>query len=186
MKNSNVYMWAVIFLAGIALLVYGSISRPEILRMPTYSPKATSTSEFSPIVNGTPPAKVSPSPEKFESFAGLKAPASCLVAGEVTYLDKKIYSSTDNARISWKNVDSTGRLIKWRSEPADNLAIGPNIFANLDIPDGDYGISIGLPEKPVAKEYILFASVTYGQLINGNVEVKETACSGFTKVKLNF
>lgn len=182
MQHKNIYFWGIILLAGLALLVYGSVSRPEIRRTPTSSPSVTGTPEFS----ATPSVQATSTPEKFESFVGLKEPASCLIAGEITYLDKSTYASTDNALISWRNVDSTGRLIKWRSKPADNLSIGPNIFANLDIPDGDYGLTVGLPGKPIAKEYILFASVTYGQLINGNVEVKEVACSGFTKVKLNF
>lgn len=182
LKNKNLYFWGVILLVGVVLLVYGSVSRPEILRTPTPSPSVTDTPEFS----ATPNVQATATPEKFESFVGLKEPASCLIAGEITYLDKNTYSPTDNTLISWRNVDSTGRLINWRSVPADNLAIGPNIFANLDIPDGDYGITVGLPEKPVAREYLLYASITYGQLIKGNVEVKEVACSGFTKVKLNF
>lgn len=184
MRHKNVYFWGVILLAGLALLVYGSVSQPVIVRAPTPSPTVTSTPESS--ATAIPNVQVTATPEKFESFVGLKGPANCLIAGEIVYLGKSTYASTDNARISWRNVDSTGRLINWRSVPADNLAIGPNIFANLNIPDGDYGISLGLPDKPVAKEYLLYASVTYGQLINGNVEVKEVACAGFTKVKLNF
>lgn len=175
-------MWGIVLLAGLALLVYGSVSRPEVWRTLTPSPSVTGTPEFS----ATPNVQATSTPEKFESFVGLKEPASCLIAGEIIYLNKNTYSSTDNALISWRNVDSTGRLINWRSEPADNLAIGPNIFANLDIPDGDYGLTVGLPENPLAREYLLYASITYGQLIKGNVEVKEVACSGFTKVKLNF
>lgn len=184
MRHKNIFFWGIILLAGLALLVYESVSRPEILRTPTPSPTVISTPESSATT--IPNVQATSTPEKFESFAGLKAPASCLVAGEITYLDKQTYAASDNAMITWKNVDSTGRLIKWHIEPSDKLAVGPNLFANLDVPDGSWRLTVGLPTQPVAKEYTLSASITYGQLIKGNVEVKEVACAGTTKVKLNF
>lgn len=177
MKKS-LYIWGTVFVAGMILLIYGAVSRPNDL-----PPTPTGTATLFPSV------MISPTPIGTAGFVGptgLKSPASCTIAGEITYLDKNIYSSTDNAMITWNNQDSTGRLVKWRSEPKDQLSIGPNLFANLDIPDGSWRLSVGLPVNPVAKEYTLFASITYGQLINGNVEVKEVACTGVTKVKLNF
>jgi hypothetical protein len=185
MKKSF-YVWSAILLAGISLLVYGAFFGPDDLPKitPTPIPTPTQSVTESPIPTASP--TVASTPEGFIGPTGLKAPASCSIGGEINYLEKRTYASSPDAKISWKNVDSSGRLIKWQSEPADNLSIGPNIYANLRVPDGEYGITVGLPENPLAKEYTLRASVTYGQLIKGNVEVKEVACSGKTKVKLNF
>lgn len=176
MRNKNLYFWGVVLLAGIGLLVYGFLARPRVV-VPSPTPTPT------PVPSISSPL---PTSSGFVGPTGLKSPASCTIAGEITYLEKGIYASTEDAKITWKNQDSSGRLIKWRSEPKDQLVIGPNLFANLNIPSGSWGITVGLPEKPTAKEYTLLASITYGQLINGNVEVKETACAGTVKVKLNF
>lgn len=179
MRNKNIYFWGVVLLAGVVLLIYGSVVRPGVAPSPTSATVVRNSLEPSTAVI------VSPRGE-FIGPTGLKSPANCVIGGEIVYIDRSIYSSTDEAMITWKNQDSSGRLIKWRSEPKDQLSIGPNLFANLNIPDGSWRISVGLPAEPVAKEYTLWASVTYGQLVNGNVEVKEVACTGATKVKLNF
>ena len=124
--------------------------------------------------------------EPFSGLNGIKSPATCQIGGEVDFYDKDTFSSMDS-KISWQNVDSQGRLINWRISPADNLKIGPNLFANLTIPDGEYeNLTVRLPENPISKNYLLIASITYGQFIQGDLKVKETNCIGQVKVNLNF
>lgn len=124
--------------------------------------------------------------EPFLGLNNIKEPATCQIGGEINFSASDSFSSADS-RISWQNVDSQGRLIKWRVAPSDNLAIGPNLFANLAVPSGQYhNLTVRLPDRPIAKNYILTASITYGQIIQGDVKVKETDCTGQVKVNLNF
>lgn len=118
-------------------------------------------------------------------LTGLKEPASCTVGGSIDFLSRNIFSSKD-AKITWKNVDIQSRQIHWTITPNDGLAIGPNIFANLKVPEGSEVLTVGLPANPKAKTYKLTASVTYGEFVNGNVVVKETACTGSVAVRLKY
>ena len=149
------------------------------------SPNISVGPKLSPSPQATPRPSVPPTEEPFVGPNGIKSPATCQVDGKAEFFDPGSYSS--NTKISWQNVDSQGRLIKWRISPNDGLAIGPNLFANLIVPDGQYNnLTIRLPENPVSKTYLLTASVTYGQFINGDLKVKEVNCSGQAEVKINF
>lgn len=139
-----------------------------------------------PTPTPRPSVATSPTPEPFLGLNGIKSPATCQVEGEVEFTASDSFRSR-GSKISWKNVDSRGRLIKWHVNPDDKLAVGPNIFESLPLPDGQYeNLTVRLPEKPVSKSYLLIASVTYGQFIKGNLEVKETNCTGQVRVDLNF
>lgn len=141
----------------------------------------------SPTPTSTPQPALSPTKEEpFSGLHGIKSPATCQVGGEIDFSSKDLFSS-NGSKISWQNVDSQGRLINWHISPKDNLAIGPNIFGNLDVPNGEYeNLTVRLPESPVAKSYLLTASVTYGQFIQGDLKVKEVNCTGQVRVNLTF
>lgn len=190
LKNKkNLSFLAIIVVAGAAVVWYGYLSRtrdadpsvtPDVGQVltPVPTPRPDSTS--------SPQATPSSTEEPFSGLHGIKSPATCQVGGEVNFSDRDTFSTTDS-KISWQNVDSQGRLINWRISPQDNLKIGPNIFGNLVVPDGQYdNLTVRLPENPISKNYILTASVTYGQFIQGDLKVKETNCFGSVRVNLNF
>lgn len=123
----------------------------------------------------------------FRSPLGLGAPASCQVSGEIDFVEKTIFVSK-KARLKWQNVDSEGRLILWKIEPEEeNFSLGPNAFIGLEMPNGESGLTIRLPEEPQTSEYRLTASITYGVLDdNDSVIILEALCSGEIKVRLNY
>ena len=94
-----------------------------------------------------------------------------------------VYDNQD-AKFIYKGIDHPGRLVYWTVSPQDNLGVGPQIFAQIPIPDGESLIGISLPENPKYKQYELTASITYGRLVNGNVKVFTKACTGKTTVVL--
>lgn len=163
------------------LILYTYLSRPVPQTeqpTPTPSPVATLPAPSSS-------SSIKTTEEPFSGLNGVKAPATCRISGETNFSEQKTYSS--NTKISWQNIDSQGRLINWHISPKDDLAVGPNIFASLTVPNGEYDDpTIRLPEKPISKTYLLTASVTYGQIIQGDVKVKEVSCAGQIKVNLNF
>lgn len=199
MKNAkNLILLGIIAVGIVGLAFYVYLSRkdndsvsttaPNVVQSltPIPSPRLDSTSSTSSGQASSPQATPSSTEEPFSGLHGIKLPATCQVGGEINFPDKNTFSTRDS-KISWQNVDSQGRLINWRISPRDNLKIGPNIFANLAVPDGQYeNLTVRLPENPVAKNYLLTASVTYGQFIQGDLKVKEVTCSGQVKVNLNF
>lgn len=187
MENKRaLFFWVVVILAGVGLISYSYFFRPgDGTVTPTAGPDLT----VSPILDQSPTSSPRPNmketEEPFLGLRGITSPATCQISGEANFSSPDSFSS--NTKISWQNVDSQGRLIKWHISPKDDLAIGPNLFANLIIPNGQYdNFTIRLPEKPVAKAYLVTASVTYGQIIKGDVKVKEVNCTGQVKVNLNF
>ncbi|OGN10067.1 MAG: hypothetical protein A3J46_06910 [Candidatus Yanofskybacteria bacterium RIFCSPHIGHO2_02_FULL_41_11] len=170
LKNKNLIIWVVVAVAGAGLILYSYFSKQA------ENPESTAT----------PLPTASPTEEPFSGLHGIKSPATCQVGGEINFSSSDTFSS-NGSKISWQNVDSQGRLINWHISPRDDLKIGPNIFANLSVPNGEYqNLTVRLPENPTSKIYALTASVTYGQFIKGDLKVKETNCTGQIKVNLNF
>ncbi len=189
-SKKEIILWVLAAAIGVAVISYGSWSRPvKYVKngkpIETVSP-SMSVSPFSsptakPEATPAPTSTPMPTPTGFVGPTGLKAPASCIVGGEIEFVEKNISASRE-AKISWKNVDMHGRLIKWATEPEDELIVGPNLFANLTVPDGSEGLTVKLPESPKAKTYFLTAAITYGQMEKGAVVVKEVKCSGQVKI----
>lgn len=180
-------------LAGIALIIIGGVvwltvgtSDGPVGTTPSESPSASASA--TPQASGSPTASAKPTATPqggFLGLTGLKAPATCSVSGSIDFVSPTIFSSKD-AKITWQNVDIQSRQIRWTVTPNDNLAVGPNLFASLPVPNGSETLTVGLPSNPAARTYKLTASVTYGELINGNAVVKEAACSGSTTVRLKY
>src|SRR3989344_4577427 len=188
-NKKNFIFWIIILLVGIGLVSYSYLSKPISnlgLDTSVVSPSSSPGISSSPGLSPSPSISALPSEEPFLGLGGIKSPATCQIQGEVLFGSKDSFSSRDS-KISWQNVDSQGRLIFWHISPKDNLAIGPNLFGNLTVPNGEYeNPTVRLPENPIAKSYILTASITYGQIIQGDVKVKETDCTGKIKVDLDF
>lgn len=187
MEKRSLFLWGAAIIGGIVLITYSSISWQN--RIPK-SDDATPSASL--VVNQTPgssaaPGAPSPTPtsERFRGPTGLTAPGSCTLKGSIEFL-KPDLSANHDAVLTWKNIDSRSRLIVWRVTPQDNLSIGPNLFANLSIPNGSDTVTVRLPERPQSRNYRLSASVTYGQLIGGNVVVKEAPCSGSVDVIVGY
>lgn len=175
--KKNTILWVVVALVGVGLIFY-SFSRP--------SPEVNTS--LSPVPSPQQSGNVGTgmTEESFLGLHGIKAPATCQVGGEINFFDKDTFSSKDS-KIAWQNIDSQGRLINWHIAPNDNLKIGPNLFGALVVPNGEYqNLTVRLPENPISKTYTLTVSVTYGQIIQDDVKVKETNCTGQVKVNLNF
>ena len=206
-NNKNIILMSLVVLIGLASLVYygyfvrsktgdSDLVLPTIQPTPTeilvQSPEPDSTHSndsgqaSSPQATPRPSVPITATPEPFLGLNGVTSPATCQVGGEVEFTSTDSFRSL-GSKISWKNIDSRGRLIKWHIGPDDKLAVGPNIFESLPLPDGEYqNLTVRLPENPISKNYLLTASVTYGQFVKGNLEVKETNCTGQVKVNLNF
>lgn len=195
MKNLK-FFWIAIAIIGIALIYWkisskGSGSRVQTAVLPSPSalvsvlgtPSAKSLDQLTPqeierLVNGgLVPTSV--------PYSKLTKPATCQVGGTVEFLS--VDTSTNlNARLAYTGIDSPARQIKWKIEPTDGLRVGPNLTAQLNLPDGQADISVGLPKTTKSKNYSLTASMTYGRLEGQGVKVYEVSCAGTAKIKLDF
>lgn len=115
----------------------------------------------------------------------LTKPATCQIGGVVEFLSADT-STNLNARLIYTGIDSPARQIKWKTQPTDDLRVGPNLTAQLNLPDGQADINVGLPRAVKSKNYSLAASMTYGRLEGQGVKVYEVNCTGIAKVKLDF
>ena len=190
-NNKNIILIFLVVLVGLgALAWYGYFVRSNNgdsdLVLPIIQPNPTDILVQSPEPTPRPSVPATDTPEPFLGLNGVTSPATCQVEGEVEFTAGDSFRSK-GSKISWQNIDSRGRLIKWHVSPDDKLAVGPNIFEMLPLPNGQYeNLTVRLPENPISKNYLLTASVTYGQFVKGNLEVKETNCTGQVKVNLNF
>lgn len=180
-NNKKLIFGGIIAVVVVGFIINGYFSDPAGDTEPTVG--SDIVQEPTPTPTPTPAPSVTEEP--FLGLHGIKAPATCQISGEANFSALDSYSS--NTMFAWQNVDSQGRLVNWRVSPNDDLKIGPNLFANLDIPNGSYeNLTLKLPENPVSKTYLLTTSITYGQIIQDDVKVKETDCVGQIKVNLNF
>lgn len=148
-------------------------------------PITSETPSSSVTVSGSPtPTAVNGSSAPFIGLTGLKSPATCKLEGELVFIAQNI-SENHNARITWNNVDIASRNITWTVTPSANLSAGPNIFANLSLPNGTETITVRLPDDPKSL-YKLRAAVGYGEVIDGNAVVKNATCSGEITVRKAF
>lgn len=131
----------------------------------------------------TPVSSAGPITPRVNYYTNLPGIASCNLKGTIRYVAPNIYNNGD-ALFSYAGVDDAARNIFWDISPKDSLSVGPNIFDKLPLPEGSSLLTIGLPSHPIAKRYTLTASMQYGRLIDGNIKVSTTACTGSTTVIL--
>ncbi len=173
MPNRLIF-WIVVLAAGVGLLILANTFRDELP-----NPNSISQATPSPSESATPSLgpSIPPLPE------GNTSPATCQLAGEIRFINENLYE-TRGAKIAYQNVDDETRQIFWKSEPNDGvLVIGPNLFENLVIPNGEREIGVVLKEQPTVQNYTLTASITYGvKNLNGDIESRIANCSGTINV----
>jgi len=175
------------------------INSPE----PSVSPEASSspvpTSTPTPRPNITRIPTPTPSGDGRTTFIGetvpwslLLADASCELKGEIKFLNHNTYDNQDAVFI-YKGVDHPGRNIFWTVTPQDDISVGPNIFSNIPIPNGEHLLGVILPDNLKFKQYEITAKIQYGRQVDakgnfvtegGNVKLFEKQCDGKTVVVL--
>ena len=188
---------------AIALLViyFGGIWKSNTVNdMPSESPASTVTASPSATSIKSPNVTKLPLPtgDGKTTFIGERVPwqfllsdASCELKGEIKFLNKNTYDNQD-ATFTYKGVDNPGRNIRWTITPPEkNLAIGPNIFEQIPLPDGKTLLGIFPSGDLSYKKYELTVVMEYARLVDdngkfvsvgGNVRVYEKQCTGKTTI----
>lgn len=118
--------------------------------------------------------------------------AACQLKGEIQFLNHNTYNNQD-ARFTYQGIDHPARNIFWTVTPADQVAVGPNMFGKVPLPDGESLLGVVLPKNPQYKKYEITAKIQYGRLVDakgnfvtvgGYIKVFEKSCQGKTTVVL--
>ena len=174
---SNKVIWIIVLAAGTGLIISANIFRDkpsDNVSQVSSTPLASET--VSPSLNPS----ASPRP-----ISPVQVPAACQITGQIVFLNKNLYENK-NAKIVYQNVDDVIRQIYWKSDPDDGvLAIGPNLFEELPLPDGERNIGVALNKETAVKNYTLTASITYGaRNVRGIVEERIANCTGKVLVRM--
>jgi hypothetical protein len=211
------YTWIFVLLIGIGLIVFAYYNSSYRTYVDTFvNPTPMTSSDIIPTSmpsNGPDPVKTTVLPTPVitpqttpdltrTTYIDEKVPwellpetASCQLQGEIKFIEQTIYDNQD-AKFSYQGIDHPARLITWTVSPQDDpfTAIGPNIFSQMILPDGENLIGLVLPENPKYKRYELTAKINYGRivggvmqngfLVGGSVKLFEKQCEGKTIVVL--
>lgn len=174
--SNKVILWIIVLAAAVGLLISANIFRDK-----TPGNISQETPTLSEIVSPS----VSPSPSPRPTSLPKPVAATCQVAGQIVFLNKNLYENK-NAKIAYQNVDDVIRQIYWKSEPDDKaLTIGPNLFEDLPLPNGERNIGLAINKETFAKSYTLTASINYGiKNANGIIEEKIANCAGKVLVQM--
>lgn len=155
---------------------------------PLISPKPAPSTSSGPAATPLPTRELSEQAKLWLELGN--SPAYCELKGEIKYVlvddgpnHNNVYDNQD-ALFIYKGVDHPGRGIFWKVTPDDGLSVGPNLFAQLPLPDGENLIGVSLPDNPHYKTYELTASINYGRLVDGNIKMFTQECAGKTTVVL--
>ena len=181
--SNKIVLWVVILTTGAGLLILANIFRdkkPGNIFQGTPTPSETVF--LSPDSTSSPQASPSPRPRPTLN----QAATTCQIKGEIVFLNKDTYENK-GALIAYKNVDDVIRQIYWKADPNDGaLTIGPNLFEDLTLPDGERNIGVALVKESKAENYTLTASITYGiKNSRGGVEEKIANCAGKVSVDVS-
>ena len=166
--TNRVIFWIIILILGIGLIVLAQVFRDK-----------PSNTSLNPTISESPAPTVistqSPTPSGNTSVAS----TTCQISGSIKFINSNLYE-TMAAKITYKNVDDKIRQIFWKSSPDDSaLSVGPNLFEQLPIPNGEKEVGVALNKEPSASTYILTASITYGlRNQKGEIEEKIANCTG--------
>lgn len=186
MYNRTTIIWIGVLIIGLVLIGYSFINKNELA---LFSPAPEPSLSVQPSPAETPrpmPKKTSDMIPAGNLMLGNLPPAECSLGGEIVFHSANSYENIDNF-LQYKNVDHSGRLIKWQISPQEDFRVGPSLFSGLKIPDGEELVSATMAvDVPRYKEYILTASITYGKWIKGVLEIFEASCRGSTLIKINY
>ena len=173
--SKNAVIWIIILAAGAGLLISANAFRD------TYPGPVTDNSRTTagPTESSEPQTTPRPNPKPSPSLSV----AACQLSGEIFFLNKNTYENK-GAKIVYQNVDDEIRQIFWKSNPDDGaLTVGPNLFEDLFIPNGERDIGVAFAKEPAYKNYSLTASITYGiKNANDIFEERIADCTGTIKV----
>lgn len=174
--DKSLIFWLVLIVVAVGLMISADIFRDKT---------PGSISQETPIPSETALPSVSPSPSSKPTSGPTQIAATCQVSGQIVFLDKNLYENK-NAKIVYQNVDDAIRQIYWKSEPDDGaLAIGPNLFEDLPLPNGERNVGLAINKETFAKSYTLTASINYGiKNANGMVEERIANCAGKVVVQM--
>ena len=184
MMKKQTILWLIVLAIGASLIWFYGVPKGEPRdNIGDVVPTESATPEPSAVVSETPSADQQP--------VGINKypPAECQLTGSITFISPTLYENK-NANIIYKNIDSVARHIIWTVSPDEELSVGPNLFANLPLPDGIEDVTMSLPDPsaggPKSKNYILTAKVNYGIFINRDLVIKEASCSGQIPVQIKY
>ena len=171
MNKKLLIILAGLVVLGVAYFIFSDKKELDVPVSPTPTSTSIPTTTSSP--SKSPITKVPlPSGDGRTSFVGepvpwhlLLADASCELKGEIKYLDKSTYDNQD-ARFIYNGIDSPARNVLWTVSPSDSILVGPNIFSNIPIPNGQSLLGISLPQNPISKRYELTAKIQYVRLVD--------------------
>ena len=193
-KNISLTLLIVLALAG-GVWWYRQYSQPLATPGPsgTVSVLPSITASVTPSVGPSVtfiPITTTPRPDRTPVPSGtpslsqtLKGPATCQLNGEIKFINHDLYNNQD-AKLRYQGVDHSARLVTWTVTPKDDLRVGPNIFNQLPLPNGESQLYISLPDQPMAQSYTLTATINYGRTVNGEFMIYTVACTGQTKITL--
>lgn len=124
-----------------------------------------------------PSAKPSPTPTSLSYII-----PKCRLGGEITF-ENNVFK-TNNAYFNYEQVTDDHDLIRWTITPAgEDIRIGPNMFAGLELPSGQEIITIVFYSgKPKYAEYTLKASIDYPVTFPDGTKILNAVCSDETKL----
>lgn len=204
MVTKNNIIWIGILIVGLVFtvlsLTQNKSEEDTAKSIPSELPEVSISPSPSPSPSQLPKVSKTPWPtgDGRTTFVGESVPwhlllsdASCELKGEIKFLNSDIYDNQDAVFI-YNGIDHPGRNITWIKTPDDgSLAIGPNIFSKIPIPNGQLLLGVFPLEEPKSKRYELTAKIAYGRLVDengkfvfagGNVKVFEKQCQGKTTV----
>ena len=214
MSKNNIILVVILvaglFFVGFYIWTSNILQAPDVVNYP--EPSVSPTVSSPPILRPSPGATegaVRPNVTKVPvplptgngqtSFVGetvpwslLLADASCELKGEIKFLDHNTYDNQD-ALFVYKGIDHPGRNVFWTVTSQDDISVGPNIFSNIPIPNGESLLGVILPDSPKYKRYEIAAKIQYGRLVDtrgnfvtegGYVKLFEKQCDGKTIVVL--
>lgn len=175
--------WLIIIIVGIGLIISANIFRDKEQKIVANLEGPKNVSSPNPQEGSNQPSQ---SPSTSPLLKNLPKNASCKISGSIEFVNKNIYQ-TKGARIEYQNVDDKIRQIFWTSNPNDGvLAVGPNLFEQLEIPNGEKEIGVALNKDPQIDIYTLTAAINYGiKKQDGGEEVKVVNCLGEIKVDVS-
>lgn len=172
---SKSIFWLIVLLVGAGIIISANFFRDKpksFLNTPLNTP--IPTPQQSPLVN-----EVTPNQTNSETNLPISKPATCQLMGKISFLSPNLYK-TEGAKIVYQNVDDVIRQIFWTVSPDDgSLSVGPNLFEQLKIPDGEREVGVSLDKTPSSNIYTLTAQITYGvKFADGKEEVRKAKCDG--------
>ena len=174
--SNKLILWTIVLAACAGLIISANIFRDK---------PSDNISQNSPTPLADETASPSLSPSSSPLTSPVQVPAACQITGQIVFLNKNLYENK-NAKITYQNVDDPIRQIFWKTEPADGaLTIGPNLFEDLPLPDGERNVGVALAKETNVRNYTLTASITYGvKRADGSIEEKISNCSGEVLVQM--